>query len=102
MNGEPTLRPRYKGERAVPPRTKLRYNVFMNDERTKRLQSNNKFLYKMHKDADAQRKRDEERLKHPMHFGKPEDTRVLLVKVGLLEPTPLKLGQRVEVRIEKP
>jgi RND family efflux transporter MFP subunit len=36
----------------------------------------------------------------PQDPGKPEDTRVLLVKVALLEPTPLKLGQRVEIRIE--
>ncbi|HKD19272.1 MAG TPA: efflux RND transporter periplasmic adaptor subunit [Thermoanaerobaculia bacterium] len=35
----------------------------------------------------------------PQDPGKPEDTRVLLVKIALLEPTPLKLGQRVEVRI---
>lgn len=32
--------------------------------------------------------------------GKPEDTRVLVVRVALLEPTPLKLGQRVEIRID--
>jgi RND family efflux transporter MFP subunit len=38
----------------------------------------------------------------PQDPGKPEDTRVLLVKVALLETTPLKLGQRVEIRIEKP
>lgn len=38
----------------------------------------------------------------PQDSGKPEDTRVLLVKVALLEPTPLKLGQRVEIRIDKP
>ncbi len=37
----------------------------------------------------------------PQDPGKPEDTRVLLVKVALLEPTPLKLGQRVEIRIDK-
>jgi HlyD family secretion protein len=36
----------------------------------------------------------------PQDPGKPEDTRVLLVKVALLEPTPLKLGQRVEIRID--
>jgi len=36
----------------------------------------------------------------PQDPGKPEDTRVLLVKVALLESTPLKLGQRVEIRIE--
>jgi RND family efflux transporter MFP subunit len=35
----------------------------------------------------------------PQDPGKPTDTRVLLVKVELLEPTPLKLGQRVEVDI---
>ncbi len=60
-------------------------------------------------DATAWRGRVEEipdtvvgrRLK-PQDPGKPEDTRVLLVKVALLEPTPLKLGQRVEIRIEKP
>lgn len=38
----------------------------------------------------------------PSDPGKPEDTRVLLVKVALLEPTPLKLGQRVEIRIDNP
>jgi len=36
----------------------------------------------------------------PQDPGKPEDTRVLLVKVALLEATPLKLGQRVEIRID--
>lgn len=30
---------------------------------------------------------------------RPVDVRVLLVKIALLEPTPLKLGQRVEVEI---
>lgn len=35
----------------------------------------------------------------PLDPGRPEDTRVLLVKVELLEKTPLKLGQRVEVEI---
>lgn len=35
----------------------------------------------------------------PQDPGKPEDTRVLLVKIALLEPTPLKLGQRVEVSL---
>lgn len=35
----------------------------------------------------------------PQDPGKPEDTRVLLIKVALLEPTSLKLGQRVEIRI---
>jgi len=38
----------------------------------------------------------------PQDPGKPEDTRVLLVKVALLEPTPLKLGQRVEISVDKP
>jgi hypothetical protein len=38
----------------------------------------------------------------PQDPGKPEDTRVLLVKIALLEPTPLKLGQRVEIRIGNP
>lgn len=36
----------------------------------------------------------------PQDPSKPIDTRVLLVKVAFAEPTPLKLGQRVEVRIE--
>jgi RND family efflux transporter MFP subunit len=35
----------------------------------------------------------------PQDPGKPEDTRVLLVKIAFQEPTPLKLGQRVEIRI---
>ncbi len=35
----------------------------------------------------------------PQDPGKPADTRVLLVKVALSEPTPLKLGQRVEVSL---
>jgi hypothetical protein len=35
----------------------------------------------------------------PQDPGKPSDTRVLLVKVALTEPTPLKLGQRVEVAL---
>ncbi|HEY1250713.1 MAG TPA: efflux RND transporter periplasmic adaptor subunit [Thermoanaerobaculia bacterium] len=38
----------------------------------------------------------------PQDPGKPEDTRVLLVKIALLEETPLKLGQRVEIRIDNP
>jgi len=38
----------------------------------------------------------------PQDPGKPEDTRVLLVKIALLEPTPLKLGQRVEISIDRP
>lgn len=37
----------------------------------------------------------------PQDAAKPIDTRVLLVKVALAEPTPLKLGQRVEVEIAK-
>ena len=36
----------------------------------------------------------------PQDPGKPEDTRLLLVKVALLEPTPLRLGQRVEIGID--
>lgn len=36
----------------------------------------------------------------PNDPGRPSDTRVLLVKVALAEPTPLKLGQRVEIAIE--
>lgn len=35
----------------------------------------------------------------PQDPGKPSDTRVLIVKVKLEGPTPLKLGQRVEVEI---
>jgi RND family efflux transporter MFP subunit len=35
----------------------------------------------------------------PQDPGKPSDTRVLLVKVKLAQPTPLKLGQRVLVEI---
>ena len=37
----------------------------------------------------------------PQDPGKPEDTRVLLVKIALSESTPLKLGQRVEVTLSK-
>jgi RND family efflux transporter MFP subunit len=37
----------------------------------------------------------------PNDPGRPSDTRVLLVKVALDEKTPLKLGQRVEVEIQK-
>ncbi|HUR80264.1 MAG TPA: efflux RND transporter periplasmic adaptor subunit [Thermoanaerobaculia bacterium] len=37
---------------------------------------------------------------NPQDPSKPIDTRVLLVKVALAEATPLKLGQRVEVRID--
>lgn len=36
----------------------------------------------------------------PQDPGRPSDTRVLLVKVALAEPTPLKLGQRVEIAME--
>jgi HlyD family secretion protein len=36
----------------------------------------------------------------PEDPGRPSDTRVLLVKIALLEPTPLKLSQRVELEIE--
>jgi len=36
---------------------------------------------------------------NPQDPSKPIDTRVLLVKVALEQPTPLKLGQRVEVQI---
>ena len=35
---------------------------------------------------------------NPQDPSKPIDTRVLLVKVAFAEPTPLKLGQRVEVQ----
>lgn len=38
----------------------------------------------------------------PQDPGRPSDTRVLLVKVALDEPTPLKLGQRVEVSVGAP
>ena len=38
----------------------------------------------------------------PEDPGRPADTRVLLVKIALLEPTPLKLGQRIEVEIAAP
>lgn len=37
---------------------------------------------------------------NPQDPSKPIDTRVLLVKVAFAEPTPLKLGQRVEVRMD--
>lgn len=37
---------------------------------------------------------------NPQDPSKPIDTRVLLVKVAFAEATPLKLGQRVEVRID--
>lgn len=35
----------------------------------------------------------------PQDPGKPSDTRVLLVKIKLSEPAPIRLGQRVEVTI---
>lgn len=38
----------------------------------------------------------------PQDPGKPSDTRVLLVKIALQEPTPLRLGQRVEVTVQAP
>lgn len=37
----------------------------------------------------------------PEDPGRPIDSRVLLVKIALDQPTPLKLGQRVEVEIRK-
>jgi HlyD family secretion protein len=37
----------------------------------------------------------------PEDTARPVDTRVLLVKIALLEPTPLKLGQRIEVEIRQ-
>jgi RND family efflux transporter MFP subunit len=39
------------------------------------------------------------RVLKPQDPGRPSDTRILLVKIRLEEPTPLKLGQRVEVAI---
>lgn len=38
---------------------------------------------------------------NPQDPSKPIDTRVLLVKVAFAEATPLKLGQRVEVRVAR-
>lgn len=38
---------------------------------------------------------------HPLDPSRPVDTRVLMVKVKLLEAVPLRLGQRVEVEIER-
>jgi HlyD family secretion protein len=35
----------------------------------------------------------------PLDPARPVDTRVLIVKVALIEPVPLKLGQRVEVEV---
>ena len=39
------------------------------------------------------------RRQRPLDPSRPVDTRVLLVKVRLEEPTPLRLGQRVEVEV---
>ena len=36
----------------------------------------------------------------PQDPGRPSDTRILLVKIALTTPTPLKLGRRVELEIE--
>lgn len=41
-----------------------------------------------------------DRLIRPEDPGRPTDAGVLLVKIALTEPVPLKLGQRVEVEIE--
>jgi len=38
----------------------------------------------------------------PQDPGRPTDTRVLLVKIALAQPSPLKLGQRVQVAIAAP
>jgi RND family efflux transporter MFP subunit len=38
----------------------------------------------------------------PQDPGRPSDTGIILAKVRILEPTPLKLSQRVEVSIETP
>jgi hypothetical protein len=35
----------------------------------------------------------------PQDPGRPTDVRVLRVKIRFLEPTPLKLGQRVELEL---
>jgi HlyD family secretion protein len=40
-----------------------------------------------------------ERTVRPEDPGRPADTRVLLVKIALEKPSPLKLGQRVEIEI---
>ena len=37
---------------------------------------------------------------NPQDPSKPIDTRVLLVKIAFSESTPLKLGQRVEVKMD--
>jgi multidrug resistance efflux pump len=36
----------------------------------------------------------------PLDHGRPTDARVLLVRIAFREPTPLKLGQRVEVELQ--
>jgi multidrug resistance efflux pump len=38
----------------------------------------------------------------PQDPGRPTDTRILAVKVAFAEPTPLKLGATVELKIEAP
>jgi HlyD family secretion protein len=38
----------------------------------------------------------------PADPGRPIDARVLPVKIALVEPTPLKLGQCIDVEIESP
>lgn len=43
-----------------------------------------------------------ERRLRPQDPGQPVDTRVLRIKVAFAEPTPLKLGQRVELEIGPP
>ncbi len=43
-----------------------------------------------------------ERSLRPEDPGRPLDTRILLVKIALAQPTPLKLGQQVEVEIRLP
>jgi hypothetical protein len=36
----------------------------------------------------------------PQDPGRPTDTRILAIKVAFLEPTPLRLGTTVELRID--
>jgi hypothetical protein len=38
----------------------------------------------------------------PADPGRPIDARVLPVKIALAEPTPFKLGQRIDVEIASP
>jgi multidrug efflux pump subunit AcrA (membrane-fusion protein) len=38
----------------------------------------------------------------PQDPGRPTDTGILLAKLAFLEPTPLRLGQRVEVKLDAP